>query len=296
MTWLVIGAAGQLGKSLTLALTERDIKYASSNSSDLDITSKSMTLRYLSAISPRVIVNAAAWTDVDGAESHPKKARAVNATGALNVALAAKEVGARLVHISTDYVFSGNSTSPWRSTDPHSPISVYGSSKAEGEVAVLSAYKEFSYIFRTAWLYSPWGKNFPKTIIKKVLQDGELIKVVNDQMGQPTSASDLADQIIDSVFAEIPVGIYHATNSGYATRFEFAKEILKLCNFPTSRLTPINSTDFSQLALRPKYSVLNQDVWPAVGRGGIKVDVMRNWKMALAEAMPALIHEAGQSN
>ena len=296
MAWLITGARGQLGLSLLTLLTDRGIDCRGCNSDDLDITSESMTMGYIRSISPTVIVNTAAWTDVDGAESNIEKARAVNAQGALNVALAAKEVGARLVHISTDYVFSGNSTSPWRSADPHSPISVYGSSKAEGEVAVSSVYKEFSYIFRTAWLYSRWGKNFPKTIIKKASQDKELIKVVNDQIGQPTSASDLANQIIDSVCAEIPFGIYHATNSGYATRFEFAKEILKLCNFPTSRLTPINSTDFSQLALRPKYSVLNQDVWPAVGRGGIKVDVMRNWKMALAEAMPALIHEAGQSN
>jgi dTDP-4-dehydrorhamnose reductase len=291
MTWLIIGASGQLGMSLMSVLTDRGIDCQGCNSGDVDITSDEITMEYISSISPTVIVNTAAWTDVDGAESNVEKARAVNADGALHVAAAAKSVGSRLVHISTDYVFSGDSDIPWGIGDSHSPISVYGQTKAAGENSVLNTYPTGSYIFRTAWLYSRWGKNFVKTIISLSTRDGESIKVVNDQFGQPTSALDLANQIVDSVCAHIPFGIYHATNSGQATWFEFATQILDLTGTPVERLIPVNSEQFKRAAKRPKFSVLNHDAWPVIGESGIQVPAMRDWRLALMSEMPEIIHQ-----
>src|ERR1019366_1510307 len=156
MTWLIVGGNGQLGKSLSVVLGERGIDFRAWDSEDLDIRSEVLCSQCIGTLSPSVIVNAAAWTDVDGAESDPDGAHAVNAVGVLNLAVGAKAVGAVFAHVSTDYVFSGVSASPWKEDGLHAPVSVYGTTKAEGEVAVLFEYAERSYIFRTAWLYSQW--------------------------------------------------------------------------------------------------------------------------------------------
>ena len=291
MTWLVVGGNGQLGKALSVVLTERRVDFRALESGDLDIRSATQAMDLLSALQPTVVINVAAWTDVDGAESDPEGAHAVNAGGALNLASAAKAVGAIFAHVSTDYVFSGVSSRPWLESDSRAPVSVYGDSKAAGEVAVLSAYANRSYIFRTAWLYSEWGKNFAKTMVRLALfGDGE-VKVVDDQTGQPTSALDLAEQIVSSIEAKLPFGIYHATNSGQASWFEFATELFELCGegISASRVVRSDSSSFVRLAKRPTYSVLGHDAWSAVGADGVSVSMMRNWKIALSEVMPAII-------
>jgi dTDP-4-dehydrorhamnose reductase len=243
----------------------------------------------IGALKPSVIINAAAWTDVDGAEADPDGAHAVNAVGALNLAVAAKAVGGVFAYVSTDYVFSGISDRPWREDDLRAPVSEYGTTKAAGEVAVLSEYAERSYIFRTAWLYSQWGKNFAKTMTRLALVgDGE-VTVVDDQVGQPTSAMDLADQTVSSIEAQLPFGIYHGTNSGQASWFEFAQEIFNLCGESVERVVQTDSSSFIRPAKRPAYSVLGHDAWGAVGVTGGSVAAMRDWKMALREAMPAII-------
>ena len=193
--------------------------------------------------------------------------------------------------VSTDYVFSGISDRPWREDDLRAPVSLYGTTKAAGEVALLSEYSEGSYIFRTAWLYSEWGKNFAKTMVRLALNgDGE-VKVVDDQVGQPTLAMDLANQIVDSVIAKLPFGIYHATNSGQGSWFDFAQEIFNLCGdrVLADRVVRTDSSAYVRPAKRPAYSVLGHDAWKNVGVNGVAVPEMRDWRLALQEAMPAII-------
>lgn len=289
MTWLVVGANGQLGKALSVVLGERGITFRAWGSEDIDVRSALLTLQYISALKPAVIVNAAAWTDVDGAEGNVDSAYAVNAEGALNLANAAKAVGAVFAHVSTDYVFSGVGATPWKEDDLRAPVSVYGKTKAAGEVAVLSHYAEASYIFRTAWLYSQWGKNFAKTMTRLALLGESEVRVVDDQVGQPTSSLDLASQIIDTVVAKLPFGIYHATNSGQASWFEFASEIFGLAGASIDRVVRTDSSAFARPARRPAYSVLGHDAWKAVGADGISLEPMRDWRLALTNAMPVII-------
>lgn len=289
VTWLILGANGQLGKSLVATLKDQGIPLLAWGSQELDITSSAQCSKLIGSVSPLVIINAAAWTDVDGAESNPDSAHAVNAIGPKNIAVAAKSVGAVLAHISTDYVFSGTSEEPWEEYDSLGPVSIYGITKAAGEVQVLSGYPKRSYIFRTAWLYSPWGKNFAKTMTKLALMgDGE-VRVVNDQVGQPTSASDLAHQIVDTILSELPFGIYHGTNSGKASWFDFAQKIFELSGVSIDRVVPVTSSEFVRPAKRPAYSVLGHQAWISAFERGYPIEAMRDWQLALTDEMPKII-------
>ena len=284
MTWLITGGQGQLGLALQTELINQGIDHVATDSLQLDITKPLRVNQLVESLKPEVIINAAAWTDVDGAETNEVAAYQVNAVGPQNLALAAKKVGARLVQVSTDYVFSGENNAPWGESDYHNPTSVYGSTKSEGEKLVLKDLPNATYIVRTAWLYSVDKKNFAKTMTKLALNgDGE-VRVVNDQVGQPTLASDLAKQIVKLVQSTSPVGIYHGTNSGQATWFEFAQEIFRLAGVDVSRLVPVSTSEFPRPAKRPSCSVLSHDRWRETD-----VAEMRDWKAALAEAMPTII-------
>jgi dTDP-4-dehydrorhamnose reductase len=210
----------------------------------------------------------------------------VNSLGPQNLAKAADKVGARLVQISTDYVFSGEGTVPWTENAPHNPQSVYGLTKSDGERFVLTDLPSKSYVVRTAWLYSSKGKNFVKTMANLALNGSGEVRVVNDQIGQPTFSVDLAKQIIALVLSKAQPGIYHGTNSGQATWFEFAQEIFSLAGADVSRVTPVSTSEFPRPAKRPAYSVLGHDAW-----AGTSIPAMRNWKIALEEAMPQVISE-----
>ena len=284
MKWLITGASGQLGLALQTELGSRGIDFFSVDSQELDLTNQSKVNVLINSFKPNVIANAAAWTDVDGAETNESGARAVNALGPQNLALAAKEVGSKLVQVSTDYVFSGERTTPWGENSEHNPQSVYGSTKSDGEKFVLNAYPIGSYVVRTAWLYSAERRNFAKTMTKLALNGVGEVRVVNDQNGQPTFTGDLAKQIVDLVLSNAPVGIYHGTNSGQATWFEFAQEIFKLSGADMGRVVPVSSSEYSRPAKRPSYSVLGHDAWAKT-----IVKPMRDWRIALAEAMPAII-------
>lgn len=284
MTWLITGAVGQLGLAMQSELRRRDIQFFALNSRDLDITNPELVTKIFSESAPNVVVNCAAWTDVDGAEVNRVLAFAVNALGPKNLAIASKKLGAILVHISTDYVFSGYSDKPWQEDEVCSPTSVYGSSKLNGELFIEDIYPEGSYIIRTAWLYSPNGRNFAKTMAKLALSDANEVRVVNDQFGQPTSAEDLSKQIVNLVIAKKNFGIYHGTNSGVATWYEFAQEIFSLAGEEKSRLIPVSTSEFSRPAKRPKYSVLSHDKWRISG-----IDEMREWKAALSDEMPRIL-------
>ena len=284
MSWLITGGSGQLGIAVSRELDKNGIAFDAWSSKDLDITQSSNTSEAIEKLSPVVIINCAAWTDVDGAESYEIDASRVNSDGPENLAIAAKRCNSKLIHVSTDYVFSGDSQSPWQIADEINPQSAYGRTNAQGESRVLATYPENSFIVRTAWLYSPWGKNFAKSMTKLALKGTGEVRVVDDQVGQPTSASDLAKQLVQLGLSTSPAGIYHGTNSGKATWFDFATEIFKLAGADVGRVTPVSSSEYPRPAKRPSYSVLSHDAWTSTS-----VKPLRDWRIALAEAMPAII-------
>jgi dTDP-4-dehydrorhamnose reductase len=284
MTWLITGGSGQLGTAITRELSSRGLQFEAYGKKELNISEHNALSLKMNKLEPKVIVNCAAWTDVDSAETHEQLASKVNCDGAENLALAAKQSGAKLIHISTDYVFSGDTSEPWGVDDKTNPQSAYGRTKAKGEQRVVERYPQNSTILRTAWLYSPFGKNFAKTILRFALSNTEEVRVVSDQVGQPTSATDLAHQIINLGSSNTRPGIYHATNSGQATWFEFAQAIFSIVGADVSRVIPVLTSEFPRPAKRPAYSVLGHDAWT-----GTSVPAMRNWKIALEEAMPAII-------
>ena len=284
MSWLITGGSGQLGIAVSQELDKLGIAFDAWSSKDLDITQSSMVDESIENLFPSVIVNCAAWTDVDGAESHEIDASRVNSDGPENLAIAAKRYNSKLIHVSTDYVFSGDSQSPWQIADEINPQSAYGRTKAQGEIRVLANYSENSFLVRTAWLYSPWGKNFAKTMTKLALKGTGEVRVVDDQVGQPTSASDLARQLVELGRSTSPAGIFHGTNSGQASWYEFAQKIFKLAGADVGRVTPVSSSEYPRPARRPSYSVLSHDAW-----ANTSVKAMRDWRIALAEAMPAII-------
>ena len=283
VTWLLLGADGQLGRSLQDVLTAAEISFIAAGRSDVDITNITSIETAVKRIAPTVLVNMAAWTDVDGAESHPDEALLVNATGAENVARVAAKYGIPLVHISTDYVFDGTQTTPYKTDDAVNPLSVYGTTKLQGEQLVQAAHPDGSWIVRTAWLYSQYGKNFARTIARKALAE-ENLSVVNDSFGQPTSALAVARQIVALVLTNPPAGIFHATNAGSATWYEFADAIVGPITNQTT-VTPVSSTAFPTVAVRPKYSVLDHTRWSACG-----IVDMPHWRDSLKEIHSAVVN------
>ena len=282
VTWLLLGADGQLGRSLQDVLATAGLSYVAAGRRDVDITNITSIETAGKRLAPTVLVNMAAWTDVDGAESHPDEALLINATGAENVAKVAAKYGIPLVHVSTDYVFDGTQTTPYKTDDAVNPLSVYGTTKLQGELLVQAAHPDGSWIVRTAWLYSQYGKNFARTIARKALAE-ENLSVVNDSFGQPTSALAVARQIVALVSTNPPAGIFHATNAGSATWYEFADAIVgPITNQAT--VTPVSSTAFPTVAVRPKYSVLDHTRWSACG-----ITDMPHWRDSLKEIHSAVV-------
>jgi dTDP-4-dehydrorhamnose reductase len=283
MSWLITGGTGQLGIALTHELSKKGLPCYAYGSKGLDITQSQLVNDFVDLHTPSIIINCAAWTDVDGAEKNEQLAALINRDGARNVAIAAKSCGAKLLHISTDYVFTGDSHLPWPEDAPKNPQSSYGRTKADGEDLILKTYPENSIIIRTAWLYSPWGKNFVKTMTRLALDGNTQVRVVNDQIGQPTSAIDLANQIVSLALSQTPKGIFHGTNSGEATWFDFAVEIFKIVGADPNRVAPVSSSEYPQQAKRPTYSVLSHDAWNKTS-----FTPMRDWRHALADTMPEI--------
>ena len=285
MTWLITGGSGQLGTALSRELGKRDFEVISPKSGDFDITNQKKVDKLISRLKPTVVVNCAAWTNVESAEIHEDSAFKINAEGAANLAQAAKDCNAKFVQISTDYVFSGSTAVPWKISDLPNPKSAYGRTKADGERKVLLGYAKNTFIVRTSWLYSPWGKNFVKVIASQARM-GKNLRVVDDQVGQPTSAIDLAIQIINLALSELPPGIYHATNNGEASWFDLALFVVSVMGKEESILTPIKSSEYDSKVIRPSYSVLDNSCW-----SNTKLLPMRDWKIALLEIMPEIISE-----
>lgn len=281
MRALVTGAKGQLGSELVSLLSARGDVVLGVDIEELDITDAAACMRVIEEFRPEIIFSCAAWTAVDAAEEQEAAAFAVNADGPRNLARAAAAVGAWVVQISTDYVFDGESTQPYRVTDTPSPRSAYGRTKLAGEQAVAAVLPDRHYIVRTAWLYGVIGVNFPKTMMR-LADSGDSLRVVNDQRGQPTYARDLAQQLMVLVDIRPPAGIYHGTNSGECTWYDFAVAALSLSGRDSSVVRPCSSGEFSRPAVRPMFSVLDHGCWPQAG-----IEPMRHWAEALREA----IHE-----
>jgi dTDP-4-dehydrorhamnose reductase len=225
-----------------------------------------------------VVINCAAWTAVDEAEEKEAAALAINGDGPKNVAMVCSEIGAKLVHISTDYVFSGDATTPYAETAEVGPKSAYGRTKLAGELAVRRCLPNEHYLVRTAWLYGEHGPNFIKTMIN-LEKTKDTISVVNDQVGQPTWTKDLVSQVIAMIAADVPSGTYHATSSGQTSWFGLTQRIFEMIGADPNRVLPTTTDSFPRPAPRPAYSVLGHDNWKSVGMNPI-----RTWNEALTAA------------
>ncbi|KQM25581.1 NAD(P)-dependent oxidoreductase [Frigoribacterium sp. Leaf8] len=272
--YLVTGARGMLGTDLLEALFGRDVTVL--GRADLDVTDRDAV--FAAVQGHDVVINAAAYTAVDAAETDEETALAVNGTAAGLLAEATASVGAKLVQVSTDYVFDGDAASPYAEDATIAPVSAYGRTKAEGEKLALAANPEGTFIVRTAWLYGAHGGNFAKTMVK-LAGSHDTVKVVDDQLGQPTWTADLAAQIVALLDSDAPAGVYHGTNSGSTSWFEFARAVFDEAGLDPARVLPTDSSTFVRPAPRPSYSVLGHDAWARAG-----LTPMRPWREALAEA------------
>jgi dTDP-4-dehydrorhamnose reductase len=249
----LFGASGLLGQELVQELSGEQLTALSSK--DADLRDRVRVRDVVRDSRPDWIFLSAAYTDVDGCESNRDRAFAVNCEGAINVAQAAREGGARLLFLSTDYVFDGSKRSPYETRDPRNPTSVYGESKARAEERLLEILPEVC-IARTSWLFGHGGKCFPATILKLASTRPE-ISVVNDQRGSPTFTRDLASALVELCRASAS-GIVHVTNSGNCTWYEFATQIVRVSGMPTV-VKPVTTAEFPRPARRPAYSVLSPD-------------------------------------
>lgn len=301
MRVLVTGAAGQLGADLCRLLDDRMTEpdspvraWAGLTRAELDITDPARVRAVLrdqarpaKVQGGLVVVNTAAWTDVDGAEADEAGAYAVNATGPGHLAAACAEVDATLVHVSTDYVFDGKAAKPYEIDDETGPAGAYGRTKLAGEQAVRALLPASSYIVRTAWVYGETGRNFVKTMARLARERGA-VSVVDDQTGSPTWSADLAAALIDLAAAasarsaRVPPGVYHYTNAGETTWYGFARQIMIELGLDPAIVSPTTTDAFPRPAARPAYSVLSARSWLDA-----RLPAPRPWEDALQAAFVA---------
>ncbi|MBX7076080.1 MAG: dTDP-4-dehydrorhamnose reductase [Methanobacteriaceae archaeon] len=272
MKILITGASGMLGYDLQETLKNHELILF--NSKTLDITNKQIVNEKIGKIEPDIVINAAAYTNVDACEKNYDDAYKVNALGPKNLAKVCKELDIPLVHISTDYVFNGEKNTPLKEEDEIGPKTAYGKTKLEGEIFIQETCNKY-FIIRTAWLYGCNGNNFVKTMLELAKNNNE-INVVNDQVGSPTYTFDLAIAI-SKIIETDDYGIYHLTNSGSCSWYEFSKEIFKLSNI-NIKVNPVSTEEFPRPAPRPKYSVLSDEKW--INKG---FKPLRNYKEALKD-------------
>ena len=273
MKILITGSDGMLGHDLADVLKGKH-ELILTTSKTLDITDKNHVIDFVSSQKPDMLINAAAYTDVDGCEKNQELAYSVNGEGVRNLAMACKKIGCGLVHISTDYVFNGENTRPWVEDDETGPISVYGKSKLEGEKAICEILDKY-FILRTAWLYGVNGRNFPKTMLE-LAENHSKITVVYDEVGTPTYTLDLAHAISKLIETDC-YGIYHLTNSGSCSWCEFARYIFEIAGADVE-VVPVTADEFARPAPRPSYSVLENRNWVENG-----FEPLRNYTEAIKE-------------
>ncbi|MGW6979572.1 dTDP-4-dehydrorhamnose reductase [Streptomyces sp. NPDC054932] len=279
--WLVTGAAGMLGQDVLAVLKDAGIEAVGLRRADLDITDPAAVRAAVEGVA--VVVNCAAWTDVDGAETAEDAATAVNGTGVRVLAEACAAAHVRLLHVSTDYVLPGDATEPYREDAVTGPVNAYGRSKLVGERAVAELLPQDGYIVRTAWLYGEHGPNFVATMLKLAAQR-ETLDVVDDQHGQPTWTYALARRLVELGLAALKGratgGVYHGTASGRTTWMGLAREAYRLSGLDPERIRPTTSEAFVRPAVRPAFSVLGHEGWAAAG-----LEPLPDWQVQLAEAI-----------
>ncbi|MDI9888959.1 dTDP-4-dehydrorhamnose reductase [Streptomyces sp. HNM0645] len=285
--WLVTGAGGLLGRDvLTELAADRGVDVTGLTRHQLDVTDPSAVCAAVDG--HRVVVNCAAWTDVDAAEAAEETATAVNGTGVRHLARACADSGALLLHLSTDYVFPGDAHDPYAEGAPTAPVNAYGRSKLAGERAVAELLPGTGYTVRTAWLYGTHGRNFVTTMLE-LARRRETLDVIADQHGQPTWSRALARQLTALGRAALaglaPAGIYHGTAAGRTTWYGLARETFRLSGLDPERIRPVGSAAFPRPAARPAYAVLGHGRWPAAG-----VPSQPRWDDQLPKALntPAL--------
>ncbi len=273
--WLVTGAGGMLGREVVALLPSA----TAATRADLDITDRSAVVEAVAG--HEVVVNCAAWTGVDAAEAHEADATKINGDAVSTLADACRFAGARLLQISTDYVFDGRGTSPYAEDAPTAPVNAYGRSKLVGERAALSF--DGGYVVRTAWLYGAHGKNFVATMLR-LAAERDTVNVVADQVGQPTWARALAAQLVElgtrAAADDAPAGIYHGTATGTASWYDLARAVFATAGLDPERVHPITSDRYPLPAPRPSYSVLGHARWARAG-----VALQSDWQSQLKEAL-----------
>jgi len=285
LRWLVVGAAGMLGRRLVADLTAAEADVTGLTRADVDVTDAAAVLDAVSAAGVDVVVNTTAYTAVDAAETDEERAFAVNADGPANLASACAITGAAMLHVSTDYVFPGDATSPYAEDAITGPSTAYGRTKLAGEQRVVALLPDHSAIVRTAWLYGPGGANFVSTMLR-LERERETVDVVADQHGQPTSTAVVSQALRDLaplVAAGTATGAFHATCAGATTWFGLARRAFELAGADPGRVHPTDSAAFARPAPRPSYSVLSHARWAEVG-----LPAPLEWEKALEDAFPDL--------
>lgn len=283
--WLVTGGSGQLGTHLTRLLHGDDL--VSLSRTDLDITDATAVRATVERIRPDVVLNAAAYTAVDAAENDEATADAVNHVGVANLAGALAAIGSRLIHVSTDYVFSGDAHEPYDVDAATAPQTAYGRTKLAGEQAVLNLLPGRATIVRTAWVYGGPGPNFVDTM-RRLADEQRTVDVVDDQTGSPTYVRDLATALVElGRRDDIAAPVLHFVNGGTATWYDLAREVFRLHGADPERVRPTDTASFPRPAKRPTWSVLSTRAWVSAG-----LTPPRLWQDALADAMRT---EAAQS-
>ena len=273
MKILITGSSGMLGHDLIEILKDNH-ELILTSSKTLDITDNNRVIEFICENKPDIVINSAAYTNVDGCEENQETAYSINGDGVRNLAIGCSKIDCPLVHISTDYVFNGKNTKPWVEDDEIGPISVYGKSKLKGEEAILEILDKF-FIIRTAWLYGINGSNFPKTMLELAKNHSE-ITVVYDEVGTPTYTPDLAKAISQLIETDY-YGIYHITNSGSCSWCEFARYIFEIAGKDV-KVIPVTASEFARPAPRPHYSVLENKKWIDNG-----FEPLRSYKVAIKE-------------
>ncbi|PZD96479.1 dTDP-4-dehydrorhamnose reductase [Paenibacillus sambharensis] len=274
MKLLVTGANGQLGRELVNLPTAEGVEIIGYDRDGLDITDLDACRRVLAEQRPDAVIHCAAYTAVDQAEADPDGAFRVNGAGTRNMAVAAEEIKAKLVYISTDYVFDGTGTSPYNEYDNTNPMTVYGKSKLAGERLAQTLCSRY-FIVRTSWVYGKYGNNFVKTMLKLGPEKKQL-KVVHDQIGSPTYTRDLAELLVELAGTDY-YGIYHASNSGVCSWYEFAKAVFEESKLDVT-VEPCTTSEFPRPAPRPAYSVMDASSLRANG-----LQRLRDWRDALKD-------------
>jgi len=295
----LFGSGGMLAQAVARELPA-DWRVYKFDLPQFDLTKQKAVMQVCSELRPDLIINCAAYTQVDRCEAEEGLATLVNGAGPGYLATAAKALGALLVHISTDYVFPGDGAVPYAEADPVAPLSAYGRSKLKGEEAIIHSGLERYYIVRTSWLYGPGGGNFVETVLRLAAERDEL-RIVADQVGSPTFTVDLARAIMTLVGSDpgaapaAPYGIYHFSNSGACSWYEFACEIVRLARknglpIKTGQVTPIATEDYPLPAPRPKWSVLDKSKYrQATGA------VVPDWAASLNTYFPMRLHDTKES-